>query len=120
MKLTGNFMLFGFVNTMSEALTLSDKNGIPRDDILAFVEAFFPAPPIQVRLRLVGLRSIYWQILVLVHHDMTWCTTHTSNVRTSESGPALRLHALFVASLTRLLTKHHGVEVCINTSWQNE
>lgn len=49
MKLTGNFMLFGFVNAMSEAFTLADTNGIPRADILAFIDAFFPAPPIQVR-----------------------------------------------------------------------
>lgn len=49
MKLSGNFMLFGFVNTICEALTLADKNGIPRDGILAFMEAFFQAPPLLVR-----------------------------------------------------------------------
>jgi hypothetical protein len=30
------------------ALTLADKNGVPREDMLAFVDAFFPAPSIQV------------------------------------------------------------------------
>eukprot|EP00878_Enallax_costatus_P018781 GHUV01019793.1.p1 GENE.GHUV01019793.1~~GHUV01019793.1.p1 ORF type:complete len:281 (+),score=81.67 GHUV01019793.1:1215-2057(+) len=58
MKLTGNFMLFGFVNTMCEALTLSDKNDIPRDDILAFIEAFFPAPSIQGYAKRMATESL--------------------------------------------------------------
>lgn len=31
-----------------QALTLADKNGIPRDTFLAFVDAFYPCRPIQV------------------------------------------------------------------------
>jgi hypothetical protein len=32
-----------------QALTLADKNAIPRETFLAFVDAFYPAKPIQVR-----------------------------------------------------------------------
>lgn len=46
-KLMGNFTLFGMVEIMCEALTLADKNGIPRDTFLAFVDAFYPCKPIQ-------------------------------------------------------------------------
>jgi len=31
-----------------QALTLADKNGIPRETFLSFVDAFYPAKPIQV------------------------------------------------------------------------
>ncbi|KAF6266805.1 hypothetical protein COO60DRAFT_15093 [Scenedesmus sp. NREL 46B-D3] len=58
MKLIGNFALFGFVETMCEALTLSDKNNIPREDMLAFVDAFFPAPSIQGYARRIATESL--------------------------------------------------------------
>uniref|UniRef100_A0A383VVZ5 6-phosphogluconate dehydrogenase NADP-binding domain-containing protein n=1 Tax=Tetradesmus obliquus TaxID=3088 RepID=A0A383VVZ5_TETOB len=58
MKLIGNFTLFGFVETMCEALTLADKNSIPREDMLAFVDAFFPAPSIQGYARRIASESL--------------------------------------------------------------
>lgn len=40
-----------------QALTLADKNGIPRDTFLAFVDTFFPAKPIQV------CRLVVWPLV---------------------------------------------------------
>eukprot|EP00879_Flechtneria_rotunda_P026787 GHRR01028612.1.p1 GENE.GHRR01028612.1~~GHRR01028612.1.p1 ORF type:complete len:234 (+),score=95.11 GHRR01028612.1:446-1147(+) len=46
-KLAGNFMLYSFVEAMAEGMTLAGKSGISRQHILAFVNAFFPAPSLQ-------------------------------------------------------------------------
>ncbi|KIY95000.1 6-phosphogluconate dehydrogenase NAD-binding protein [Monoraphidium neglectum] len=48
LKLTGNFMIAGAIEMISEALAVSEKHGVPGDSILGFIEAFFPAPPIVV------------------------------------------------------------------------
>lgn len=48
LKLSGNMMVFGWVQMLAEALTLMDSNGIPRADLVTFEDACFPAPPLQV------------------------------------------------------------------------
>lgn len=47
-KLTGNFMIVSIIETLSEGMTLAEKNGVSRQHIVDWVDAFLPAPPIQV------------------------------------------------------------------------
>ncbi|KAL3136887.1 hypothetical protein ABBQ32_006498 [Trebouxia sp. C0010 RCD-2024] len=44
MKITGNFFIVACVETIAEAMTLAEKNGIPRDTIAHFVSSTFPGP----------------------------------------------------------------------------
>ncbi|SCV67709.1 BQ2448_5320 [Microbotryum intermedium] len=43
-KLTGNMLILGSIELLSEAMTLADKTGVGSDLLLSFVKDFIPAP----------------------------------------------------------------------------
>ncbi|KAF9154627.1 hypothetical protein BG015_000393 [Linnemannia schmuckeri] len=43
-KLVGNFFVVGSMEVLAEGLTLAEKSGVHQEDVLKFIEAFFPAP----------------------------------------------------------------------------
>lgn len=44
MKLVGNFFINNLSEWIAEGMTLADKNGIPRETLLSYLNASFPGP----------------------------------------------------------------------------